>query len=42
MRAVRFLPLAFVAGVEGFALFTPYLLVMLVAGHLLRRGRGQG
>ena len=37
MKSVRFLPLAFIAGVHGFALFAPYAAVMLVAAALLRR-----
>lgn len=40
MRAVWFLPLAYLAGVHGFALFAPYLLLCLATGHLLRRARG--
>jgi hypothetical protein len=28
MKAVRYLPLAFLAGVDGFALFAPYLAVV--------------
>lgn len=39
MRALRFVPLAFLCGVHGFALFAPYVLVM--AGLVcLRRARG--
>jgi len=37
MRAVRYLPLAFVAGVEGFALFAPYLAVVLAVAMFLGR-----
>ncbi len=39
MKSVRFLPLAFIAGVHGFALFAPYAAVMLVAGALFVRRR---
>ncbi len=35
MKSVRFLPLAFLAGVHGFALFAPYAAFMLVAGALI-------
>jgi hypothetical protein len=38
MKAVRFLPLAFIAGTHGFALFAPYAFVVLAA-HMLRRRR---
>jgi hypothetical protein len=38
MKAVRFLPLAFIAGTQGFALFAPYAAVVFAA-HLLRRYR---
>ena len=33
------LPLAYVAGAHGFALFAPYLALFLAAAHVLRRGR---
>ena len=36
MRSVRFLPLAFIAGVHGFVIFAPYAAFMLLAGALLR------
>jgi hypothetical protein len=39
MRAVWFLPLTFLAGTHGFALFAPYLLLCLATGHLLHRVR---
>lgn len=32
MKAVRFLPLAFLAGVDGFALFAPYLAIVFAVG----------
>lgn len=31
MKALRFLPLAFLAGTHGFAIFAPYLAVVLAA-----------
>jgi hypothetical protein len=33
------LPLAYVAGAHGFALFAPYLALFLAAAHVLRRRR---
>ena len=38
-RALRFLPLAFLAGTHGFALFAPYVAVLLTALHLMSRQR---
>lgn len=37
MRSVRFLPIAFIAGVHGFALFAPYAAFMLAAAAILKR-----
>lgn len=37
MRSLRYLPFAFLAGVHGFALFAPYVAVLLTAAHFLRR-----
>ena len=34
---LRFLPLAYLAGVHGFALFAPYLALFLAVAHFLRR-----
>jgi hypothetical protein len=39
MRPIRFLPLTFIAGVHGFALFAPYAAVMLLLGAILKRRR---
>jgi hypothetical protein len=39
MRALAFFPLAYVAGVHGFALFAPYAATFLVIAHFLRRSR---
>jgi hypothetical protein len=39
MRIVRFLPLVFIVGIDGFAMFAPYVLLLLVAGYGLRRLR---
>ena len=40
-KALRFLPLAFLAGTHGFALFAPYVALVLAALHLrsVRRER---
>ena len=40
-KALRFLPLAFLAGTHGFALFAPYVGLVLAALHLrsIRRER---
>lgn len=35
MRSLRFIPLAFLAGAHGFALFAPYLAVAMAVTHLL-------
>lgn len=37
MRRLRFLPLTFVAGAEGFAIFAPYLFVFIATVHVVRR-----
>jgi hypothetical protein len=34
VRTLRFLPLTFVAGVHGFALFAPYLAVTMAVVHV--------
>lgn len=39
MKSVRFLPLAFLAGVHGFIIFAPYATLVLGALHLLSRAR---
>ena len=43
MRTLRFLPLTFLAGVHGFALFAPYLAVTMTLVHVVwaRRRRRQ-
>ena len=41
MRALWFLPLTFVAGVHGFAVFAPYLVVVFTALHLRSRSRAK-
>ena len=37
MKHIRWMPFTFLAGVHGFALFAPYVAVMLAVAHLLRR-----
>ena len=39
MKAIWFMPFAFAAGAEGFALFAPYLVLVLGALHLARTRR---
>jgi hypothetical protein len=34
MRLIRFLPIAFVADFHGFALFAPYVAIVLTALHV--------
>jgi hypothetical protein len=37
MRALLFFPFTFVAGLEGFGMFVPYLLAVLAVLHVARR-----
>ena len=42
MRAIRFLPLVFLVGIDGFAMFAPYVVMLFLTGYLisrLRKGR---
>jgi hypothetical protein len=39
VKTALLIPLAFVAGADGFALFAPYLVLFLFTAHLLRRRR---
>ena len=41
MRSLWFLPLTFVAGAHGFAIFAPYLVVVFAALHLRSRRRAR-
>jgi hypothetical protein len=43
LRAIRFLPLAFVADVHGFLLFAPYLAFAMSVAHIVwaRRRRNE-
>ena len=36
MRCVRFLPLVFLVGIEGFVLFTPYVVTLLTVAYIAR------
>ena len=36
MKTLWFFPLAFIANVHGFLIFTPYLMLFLTAAHLSR------
>jgi hypothetical protein len=39
MRSLRYVPLAYLAGIHGFALFAPYLAFFVAASHLIHRRR---
>lgn len=39
MRWYRYLPIAFFAGIHGFALFAPYLALVLAATHYIRKNQ---
>lgn len=39
MRCLWFMPMTFLAGQHGFALFAPYLAVFLASAHLIRSRR---
>jgi hypothetical protein len=39
MRSIRFLPLVFLVGIDGFVMFAPYVLVILSTAYLARRLR---
>jgi len=41
MRSLWYLPLTFLAGVHGFALFAPYLAIVFTALHLRSRRRAR-
>jgi hypothetical protein len=42
MRSIRYVPLAFLAGIHGFALFAPYMAFFLTANLLFKRRRVEG
>jgi len=39
MKALKLMPLAYLMGVHGFALFTPYLALVLSSVYIARRFR---
>jgi hypothetical protein len=39
MRSIRFLPLVFLLGIDGFAMFAPYMMLILAAAYFLRKTR---
>ena len=41
MRSLWFLPLTFLAGVHGFAIFAPYVAIVFAAFHLRSRHRAR-
>jgi hypothetical protein len=41
MRAIRFLPLVFLVGIDGFAMFAPYAVLILMLGYVAGRMRSQ-
>jgi hypothetical protein len=41
VRTIRFLPLVFLVGIDGFAMFAPYVLLLFLTGYLISRLRSQ-
>jgi len=41
MRSIRFLPLVFLIGIDGFILFAPYVMLILSAAYCVRRLRAE-
>jgi hypothetical protein len=41
MRAIRFLPLVFIIGIDGFVMFAPYVILLLSFAYLHRRMRAE-
>ncbi len=39
MKAIRFLPLVFLVGIDGFAMFAPYALLVMTLAYLAGRGK---
>jgi hypothetical protein len=35
VKCIRFLPLVFLTGIDGFAMFAPYVILLFLAGYLL-------
>ena len=41
LRSVRFLPLVFLTGIDGFAMFAPYVIGVLAIAYTIRQFRPQ-
>ena len=41
LRSVRFLPLVFLIGIDGFAMFAPYVIGVLAIGYTIRQLRAE-
>ena len=41
MRTIRFLPLVFLIGIDGFAMFAPYVTVVLAISYIVARLRSE-
>ena len=41
LRTVRFLPLVFLTGIDGFAMFAPYVIGVLAVAYTIRQLRSQ-
>ncbi len=41
MKAILFLPLAFLVGIDGFAMFAPYALMVMTIAYVASRPRPQ-
>ena len=41
MRSLRWMPLTYLAGLHGFLLFAPYVLLVLTVRHLYRRAQAR-
>ena len=39
MRSLRFLPLVFIVGVDGFAMFLPYVGLVCAAAYIIARAK---
>lgn len=37
MRSIRFLPLVFLVGIDGFVMFAPYVMLLLSVAYVVRR-----
>ena len=36
MRSIRFLPLVFLVGIDGFVMFAPYVMLLLSGAYMVR------